>query len=355
MEREEVEAFEEFDDLNEQREESALYEHHRFVVDNGQSVVRVDKFLVDRIENASRSKIQLAADAGLILANGKAVKSNYKVKPGDVISVVMDHPKREIEIVAENIPLEIVYEDEHLLLVNKPAGMVVHPSYGHYTGTLVNALCYHLKDNPIFSGGDVRPGLVHRIDKETSGILLIAKTEAAKNKLALQFFEHTINREYYALVWGLFPEKEGVINGHIGRSLKDRKMMYVFPDGDYGKEAVTHYTVVEELGYISLVKCKLETGRTHQIRVHMKYIGHPIFNDSTYGGDAVLKGTTFTKYKQFVHNCFKLLPRQALHAKSLGFIHPATGEYMYFESELPTDMIQTIDKWRRYIDNREID
>lgn len=334
-------------------EQNELYEHHHIVADKGQKPIRIDKFLVDRIENASRNKIQLAANAGNILVNDKAIKPNYKIKPNDVVSIVMAYPPRDIEIVPQDIPLNIIFEDDDIIIVNKEPGMVVHPSFGHYSETLINALAFHLKDTPLFKDStDVRPGLVHRIDKNTSGILVIAKTEIAKQKLARQFFNHTIERKYVALVWGSFDEKEGTITGNIGRSLKNRKIMTVFPDEEFGKHAVTHYKVIEELGYVSLIECQLETGRTHQIRAHMRYIGHPVFNDATYGGDQILKGTTFTKYKQFVQNCFKLLPRHALHAKSLGFIHPTTNKFVFFDSDLPDDMMQTIDKWRNYISNR---
>jgi 23S rRNA pseudouridine1911/1915/1917 synthase len=338
-----------------QEEQAELYEHFRFIADKGQGLLRIDKFLASRIENASRTKIQNAADAGNILSNGKSVKSNYKVKPGDVVTVVLPHPPREIELIPENIPLNIVFEDEYVLLVNKDPGMVVHPGYGNYTGTLVNAVAYHLKDNPLFASGELRPGLVHRIDKDTSGILVLAKDELSLNKLASQFFNRTTDRRYIALVWGDLPEDEGTITGNIGRNPRDRKQMFVFADGSEGKHAVTHYKVIERLGYVNVVECKLETGRTHQIRVHFKSIGHPIFNDELYGGNEILKGTTFSKYKQFVQNCFKLLPRQALHAKSLAFTHPVTGERMSFDSELPADMSQTIEKWRNYISNRQIE
>jgi len=343
------------DDLlsEENEDQNELFEHFRFVVDKGQGLLRIDKFLQSRIENASRTKIQAAADNDSILVNGIPVKSNYRIKPLDVISVVLEYPPREIEIIPENIPLDIVYEDESLVIVNKPAGLVVHPSYGHYTGTLINALAFRYKDLPLFNGTDARPGLVHRIDKDTSGLLVIAKTEQAKVKIALQFFHHTTYRRYLALVWGGFNENEGTITGHIGRSLKNRKVMSVFPDGEYGKEAITHYKVIEHLGYVTLVECRLETGRTHQIRAHMKYLGHPLFNDAEYGGDQILKGTTFTKYKQFVQNCFTMLPRQALHAKELGFIHPVTGKAMKFNSELPNDMASVIEKWRNYVSTRE--
>ena len=333
-------------------EEGVLYEHYRLSVDPGQSLVRIDKFLSNRIDNASRSRIQAAADAGNILVNGTTVKSNYKVKPYDDIQIVMDYPRRELKIVAEDIPLDIVYEDDHLVVINKEPGMVVHPGHGNYSGTLVNALAWYFKDLPLFNSEDPRPGLVHRIDKDTSGLLVVAKTEQAKNKLALQFFEKTTVRRYQALVWGSLKEDEGTITGNIGRSINNRQVFTVFPEGDYGKHAVTHYSVLKRIGYVSLVECRLETGRTHQIRVHMKYINHPLFNDANYGGDQILRGTTFTKYKQFVQNCFKILPRQALHAKTLGFIHPATGKKMLFNSELPDDMRQAIDKWENYIVNR---
>ncbi len=343
-----------YNEEEEQDEQQELYEHYRFTADPGQQPFRVDKFLVNRIMNASRSKIQSASVAGNIHVNDKPVKSNYKVKAGDVVTVVMEYPRRSVELLPQDIPLNITYEDDDLLVINKEAGMVVHPGYGNYEGTLVNALVYHYKNLPMFNGDDARPGLVHRIDKDTSGLLVIAKNDVAKYKLASQFFHKTSYRRYLALVWGSFEEEEGTITGHIGRSLKDRKMMTVFPDGEYGKEAVTHYKVIERLGYVTLVECRLETGRTHQIRAHMKYIGHPLFSDALYGGDQILKGTTFTKYKQFVDNCFKICPRQALHARSLGFEHPSTGEYVQFDSELPEDMSELIDKWRKYTENREL-
>lgn len=340
-----------FDDT-EELDDNSLYEHYRYVVDQGQSVVRVDKFLVNRMEGTSRNRIQAAADAGSIMVNGKPVKSNYKVKPADIVAIVLDYPRRELKIIAEDIPLNVVYEDDHLILINKPPGLVVHPGHGNYSGTLVNALAYRFRDLPLFNDNDPRPGLIHRIDKDTSGLLVIAKTEEAKIHLSLQFFEKTTKRRYQALVWGAPKEPEGTIEGNIGRSLKNRQVFTVFPEGDFGKHAVTHYKTLEELAYVSLVECRLETGRTHQIRVHMKHINHPLFNDSNYGGDQILRGTTFSKYKQFVDNCFKICPRQALHAKSLGFIHPATGEEMYFETDLPDDMKLLIDKWRNYIANR---
>ncbi len=332
--------------------EEGLYEHYRLTVDAGQTALRIDKFLSNRIENASRSRIQAAADAGNILANNQPVKPNYKVKPNDEIVIVMNYPRRELKIIAEDIPLDIVYEDDQLIIINKPPGLVVHPGHGNYSGTLVNALAWYFKDLPLFNSEDPRPGLVHRIDKDTSGLMVVAKTELAKNKLALQFFEKTTVRRYQALVWGSVKEDEGTITGNIGRSLKNRQVFTVFPEGDFGKHAVTHYKVLRRIGYVTLVECRLETGRTHQIRVHMKHINHPLFNDSNYGGDKILRGTTFSKYKQFVINCFKVLPRQALHAKTLGFIHPTTGEEMLFDSELPNDLANAIEKWENYIANR---
>ena len=333
-------------------EQNELFEHFRFVADGGQKPLRIDKYLQNKIENASRSKIQAAADNGSILANDRKVKSNYKVKAGDIITVVLEYPPREIEIIPEDIPLNVEYEDDSFVIVNKPPGLVVHPSYGHYSGTLINALAFRYKDLPIFNGNDARPGLVHRIDKNTSGLLVIAKNEEAKSKIALQFFEHTTHRRYVALVWGNFNEDEGTVTGNVGRSLKNRKVMTVFPDGEFGKHAITHYKVLQRFGYVTLVECRLETGRTHQIRVHMKHIGHPLFNDAEYGGDVILKGTTFTKYKQFIQNCFGLLPRQALHAKELGFNHPATGEFVKFVSKIPDDFKSVIEKWEGYVASR---
>ncbi|WP_439184112.1 RluA family pseudouridine synthase [Carboxylicivirga taeanensis] len=353
--QDEFDELEELDDNTNPDESNELYEHYRFIADAGQKPLRIDKFLVNRIENASRNKIQDAAAAGNIRVDDKPVKSNYKIKANDVITIVMSFPRRELKIIAQDIPLDIAHEDDDLIIINKQPGMVVHPGHGNYTGTLVNALAWHLKDLPLFHSEDPRPGLVHRIDKDTSGLLVVAKTEEAKNFLARQFFDKSSTRTYVALVWGQPAEDEGTIVGNIGRSLQDRKQMAVFPDGDRGKHAVTHYKVLERLGYVSLVECRLETGRTHQIRAHMKYIGHPLFNDERYGGDQILKGTTFTKYKQFVQNCFKILPRQALHAKTLGFIHPSTKEYIDFNSEIPEDMMQAIEKWRGYIAGREND
>ncbi len=328
-----------------------LFEHYRFVADKGQGLLRIDKFLTVRIENVSRNRIQSAADSGFILVNGIPVKSNYKVKPLDVITIMMDHPRREIEITPENIPLNIVYEDEDLMVVNKPPGLVVHPGHGNYTGTLVNGIAWHLRNTPGYDMKDPRLGLVHRIDKDTSGLLVIAKNPDAKTNLGIQFFNKTTRRRYTALVWGNVRKDEGTIEGNIGRHLKDKLQMTVFPDGDYGKPAVTHYKVLERFGYVTLVECQLETGRTHQIRVHMKYIGHTLFNDARYGGDEILKGTHHTKYKQFIKNCFEICPRQALHAKTLGFKHPRTGEEIDLDTELPDDMNELIEKWRNYTIN----
>src|SRR4030042_954369 len=334
-------------------DQQELFEHHRFKIDPGQSPVRIDKYLFARLENISRTRIQNAANAGNILVNNNTVKPNYKVKPNDIVQVVLPDPPREIELIPENIPINIVYEDDDVVVVNKEPGMVVHPAYGNFTGTLVNALMWHFKDLALFRTGEVRPGLVHRIDKNTSGILVIAKNEFALNRLSRQFYERSTDRKYIALVWGIPDPLEGTIEGHVGRNMRDRKIMQVFPDGTRGKTAVTHYKVIEDLGYISLVECKLETGRTHQIRVHFSHIRHPVFNDEEYGGDKVLKGTTFSKYQQFVRKCLKILPRQALHAKSLTFNHPVSGTRLYFDSELPDDMQQGIEKWRDYISGRK--
>jgi 23S rRNA pseudouridine1911/1915/1917 synthase len=336
-------------------ETNELFEHYRFEVDKGQSQLRIDKFLMLRIENASRNKIQNAAKAGNILVNDKSVKQNYKVKPLDVISIVLTFPPREIEIIPQDIPLNIVYEDKDIMLINKEAGMVVHPGVSNYDGTLINALTYYVEHKSPFKSENNQPHLVHRIDKDTSGILLIAKNELAQTRLAKNFFDHTIDRKYQALVWGEPKEEEGTITGHIGRSLKNRRIMTVFPDGEYGRDAITHYKILKRFAYVTLVECVLETGRTHQIRAHFQYLRHPLFNDETYGGNAILKGTTFTKYKQFVQNCFKILPRQALHAKYLGFKHPTTGKYMEFDSELPQDMQLVIDKWESYSKNKDVD
>lgn len=328
-----------------------LYEHYRFVASEGQVPLRVDKFLMNFIENATRNKIQQAAKAGNILVNDAIVKQNYKVKPKDVVRVVLSHPPHENLLVAEEIPLDIVYEDNEVIVVNKPAGMVVHPGHGNYTGTLVNGLIHHIENLP--TNSNERPGLVHRIDKDTSGLLVIAKTEFSMAHLSRQFFDRTTERLYYALAWGDIEEDSGTIEGHIGRHFKNRLQMDVFPDGEHGKPAITHYKVIERFTYVTLVECKLETGRTHQIRAHFKHIGHTLFNDERYGGDQVLKGTTFTKYKQFVENCFKAMPRQGLHAKTLGFTHPKTGEFLQFNSEIPEDMQACLQKWRGYSKHSE--
>lgn len=328
-------------------DEGELFEHFRITVDKGQDLLRIDKFLHNRLEKTSRTKLQAAADAGNILVNDRPVKSNYRIKPLDVISIVLPHPPRIIELKGENIPLDIVYEDNDVVVINKQAGLVVHPGYGNYTGTLVNALMYHFENMPS-QPGDLRPGLVHRLDKNTSGIMLMAKNEYALAFLAKQFFDRTTKRAYQAVVWGDVKEDHGTITGHIGRDLRDRKIMAVYPNGEHGKHAVTHYTVLERFGYVTLVECRLETGRTHQIRAHMKHIGHPLFNDDTYGGDKILKGTTFSKYKTFIENCFAICPRHALHAKSLGFVHPTTGKEMFFDSELPADMQALLAKWKVY-------
>lgn len=339
---------------NQSSEPQTMYEHYRFIADKGQNMLRIDKFLSVRIEGISRNRIQQAAEAGCILVNNEPVKSNYRVKPLDVISIVMDQPRHELEIIPEDIPLDIVYEDDDLMVVNKKPGMVVHPGHGNYTGTLVNAIAYHLKYTQSMNIDDPRLGLVHRIDKDTSGLLLIAKTPEAKTKLSLQFYNKTTKRQYVALVWGNVEKDEGRIEGNIGRDPKDRMLMRVFLDGDQGKPAVTHYKVLERFGYVTLVQCRLETGRTHQIRVHMKHIGHTLFNDERYGGNEILRGTHFVKYKQFVYNCFVACSRQCLHAQTLGFVHPRTGEEMFFESNIPEDMEEVIKKWRIYTCARDI-
>lgn len=333
-------------------EQQELYEHYRFDVEQGQSLLRLDKYLSGRIENTSRTRIQNAAGAGNIFVNNVPVKSNYRVKPGDQIRILLPNPPREIELIPEDIPVDIVYEDDDLVVVNKKPGMVVHPAYGNYKGTLVNALMWHFRDLPMFQSEEQRPGLVHRLDKDTSGLLVVAKNEYSLNRLSRQFYERTTDRKYIALAWGKPEPSEGTISFNVGRNLRDRKIMQVFPDGSEGKPAVTHYRVIEDLGYISVVECKLETGRTHQIRVHFSYIKHPLFNDYEYGGNSILKGTTFTKYQQFVRNCFKILPRQALHAKSLAFDHPVSEKRLFFDSDLPDDMQQVIDKWRKYTAGR---
>ncbi len=326
-----------------------LYEHYKFVADKGQEVVRIDKFLLDRMPNTSRNKIQIAAKNGNVLVNEKVVKQNYKIKPGDTVSIVLPYPVRELELIPQDIPLNIVYEDDDLIVINKPSDMVVHPGYGNYKGTLVNALVYHFDNLPERKDNYYgRPGLVHRLDKHTTGLLVVAKTEEALNSLAKQFHDRTTERRYWALVWGDVKE-DGTVVGNLARSLKNRKVMQVFPDGDYGKHAVTHYKVLKRFGYVTLVECKLETGRTHQIRVHMKHIGHPLFHDLEYGGDRILKGTTSAKYKSFIDNCFALIPGQALHAKTLGFKHPSTGKFLQFDSELPEGFQQMLQKWENYV------
>ncbi len=360
---------EEENDVQDEQEDGELYEHIRVVVDPGQSLLRIDKFLINHTKNATRSKVQQSIENGNVLVNDKPIKSNYKVKPNDVITVVFAHPPRVLELIPENIPIDIVYEDDDLVIVNKQAGIVVHPGYGNYTGTLVNALVYHFQNLPeqianskakekstSTNEPNQRPGLVHRLDKNTTGIMVIAKSEIAMVKLAKDFFDRNMDRKYVALVWGDFQEDEGTVIGNVGRHLKDRKKMDVFPpDSEFGKHAVTHYKVLERFGYVTLIECKLETGRTHQIRAHMQHIGHSLFNDDTYGGDRVLKGTTFAKYKQFVENCFTLLPRHALHAKSLGFTHPVTGKYVHFDSDLPEDMMAVIAKWRGYATSNSLE
>ena len=340
------------DEIDKDLQEDELFEHFRFVSDPGQEMVRIDKYLIDRMPNTSRNKIQIAAKNGNILVNGVAVKQNYKIKPKDEVSIVLPYPVRELELIPENIPLDILYEDDQLIVLNKQSNMVVHPGYGNYTGTLVNGLVYHF-DNLPQTGDDFygRPGLVHRLDKHTTGVMVIAKTEMALTHLAKQFYDRSTERRYWALVWGDVKE-DGTVTGHLGRSFKNRKMMTVFPDGDFGKHAVTHYKVLQKFGIVTLVECKLETGRTHQIRVHMKHIGHTLFNDLEYGGDSVLKGVKYNKYVQFVENCFGCIPGQALHAKTLGFIHPTTKEWMQFDSDLPEGFQQVIRKWENYVIER---
>ncbi|SBV99392.1 Uncharacterized RNA pseudouridine synthase Cpar_0723 [uncultured Dysgonomonas sp.] len=351
-------SFDEIDDLSEDElvedQNSELFEHYRFVADKGQGMIRVDKYLAMHIVGVSRNRIQQAAEADCILVNNTPVKSNYRIKPLDVISVVMNRPPRELEIIPEDIPLDVVYEDEDLMVINKPPGLVVHPGFGNYQGTMVNAIAYRLKDTPEYDSKDPRLGIVHRIDKDTSGLILVAKNAYAKTHLSAQFFNKTTKRQYIALVWGNISDDEGRIEANIGRSLKNRMLMTVFPEADYGKHAVTHYKVLERLGYVTLIQCRLETGRTHQIRVHMKHIGYTLFNDERYGGNEILKGTNFAKYKQFVQNCFNICPRQALHAQTLGFVHPRTGQELMFEAPLPDDMAQLVEKWRGYIAYRDI-
>ncbi|HMJ69499.1 MAG TPA: RluA family pseudouridine synthase [Cyclobacteriaceae bacterium] len=333
----------------EEEDDDELFEHHRIIADGGQSLLRIDKFLLARLPNVTRTKIQDGIKLGFVKVNEKDIKPNYKIHPGDVVTVSFPEPPRDTDVKPENIPLNIVFEDEFILVVNKVAGMVVHPAYQNWSGTLVNALTWHFKELPHMPGNEGRPGLVHRIDKDTSGLLVIAKTEAAITHLAKQFFDHSIERTYQAIVWGVPSPEAGTINVNVGRSLKDRRITAAFPKADFGRTAITHYKLLKDYRYVSLIECRLETGRTHQIRAHMKHLGHPIFNDETYGGSAVMKGTVFTKYKQFVENCFRILPRQALHARSLGFVHPVSGKRLHFESELPDDFKEVLDKWDNYV------
>jgi 23S rRNA pseudouridine1911/1915/1917 synthase len=336
---------------DDEQDDELLFEHHRIVADPGQSLLRIDKFLNTRMGNVSRSKIQQGIENGFVKVNDNAIKSNYKVHPGDVITISLPKPPRDTDVKPENIPLNIVYEDDCLLIINKEPGMVVHPAYNNWTGTLVNALAYHFQNLPQLPGNEGKPGLVHRIDKDTSGLLVVAKTEMALTALAKQFFDHSIERTYYALVWGEPNPPNGTIDVNVGRSLKDRRVTAAFPEGDMGRRAITHYKTLQSLRYVTLVECKLETGRTHQIRAHMRYLGHPLFNDATYGGDQIAKGTVFTKYKQFVENCFKIIPRQALHAKTLGFMHPVKKEWLRFDSALPKDFKSVLEKWEGYVKN----
>jgi 23S rRNA pseudouridine1911/1915/1917 synthase len=333
-----------------------LYERFSITIDKGQDPLRIDKFLMQRIENATRNKLQQAITLGMVLVNGKEVKSNYKIKPNDSIVIYSDMSPDQTDVVPEKMDLNILYEDDDLMIINKPAGMVVHPGSGNYSGTLLNGVSWYLKEkNPDISE-DILPrfGLVHRIDKNTSGLLVLAKTDIAMRHLAKQFFDHSISRKYVALVWGDVTDDSGTIIAHVGRNLRHRKLFEAYPEGDHGKEAITHYNVLERFGYVTLVECVLETGRTHQIRVHMKYIGHPLFNDDFYGGDKIVKGTVYSKYKQFVDNCFDICQRQALHAKTLGFIHPASGKELFFEAPLPDDIAQVIEKWRKYGNQRTL-
>lgn len=337
-------------DIDELEGEPQLYEHFRFVVDSGQEPLRIDKYMLEKLQHSSRNRIQRSADAGFVHVNDRPVKRNYRVRPGDVVTLMLDRPRHDTSIEAEDIPLDVVYEDSQLMVVNKPAGLVVHPGVGNFTGTLVNALAWHLRDVEGYDPNDPEVGLVHRIDKDTSGLLVVAKTPDAKTKLGLQFFNKTTHRSYNALVWGNVKDDEGRIEGNIGRDPKDRLRMAVFaPDSGIGKPAVTHYRVIERFGYVTLIECILETGRTHQIRAHMRSIGHPLFADERYGGMEILRGERSTSYRAFVQNCFSLCPRQALHARTLGFVHPTTGKQMDFTSEWPEDMRQLIEKWRTFI------
>ena len=336
-------------------EEGELFEHHRLVVDKGQEQTRIDKYLFLHIPGTSRNRIQKAAEAGLVRVNELPVRSNYRIKPFDVITIMMDHPRYEGDIEPEDIPLDIVYEDEDIMVINKPAGLCVHPGVGNWEGTLVNAIAWHMKDDPSYDPNNPDVGLVHRIDKDTSGLLVVAKTADAKTSLGIQFFNKTTRRQYNALVWGIVKEDTGTIRSQIARDIRDRQRFAVYDDPAIGKSAVTHYTVLERIGYVTLVQCQLETGRTHQIRVHMKHIGHPLFNDARYGGDEILKGTPSSAYRQFVNGCFDVCPRQALHARTLGFVHPRTGQEMFFNSELPADMTALLDRWRNYISHRQME
>lgn len=344
------------EDFNSDNGEGGMFEHYRFVADKGQTMLRVDKYITNHMEKTSRHRIQLAIEAGYVRVNDKPVKANYRIKPYDIITIVMPYQRRGVEILPENIPLDIAYEDNDLLVINKPAGLVVHPGHGHFSGTLVNALAYYLGLRQEPDGKDERMGiLVHRIDKNTSGLLVVAKNDEAQLHLAKQFFDHSIERKYIAIVWGNVKEDAGTITGNIARDPNDRLRFRVFPEGETGKHAVTHYKVLERFGYVTVVECQLETGRTHQIRVHMNYIGHPLFNDDRYGGDRILKGTLYAKYKQFIDNCFKLLPRHALHARTLGFIHPTTGKHIFLENKTPDDMNALIEKWRKYSMNQVLE
>lgn len=340
-------------DEQEVNEHDEMYEHHRYSIERGQVPQRVDIYLQNHMANVSRNQIQLACDAGSVLVNGKKTKPSYKVKPNDQITIVLPEPVRDKELIPQDIPLNIVFEDDDLVIINKPPGLVVHPAFGNFSGTLLNGLMFHFKTLPVRKGSLDRPGLVHRIDKNTSGLLVIAKSDIAMTHLAMEFFDRTIDRNYVALVWGDFKEDSGTITGNVGRNLKDRKIMDVFPEGDHGKHAVTHYKVIERFGYVTLIQCKLETGRTHQIRVHLKYAGHPLFNDETYGGNRILKGTSFSKYRQFIENCFEIMPRHALHAKTLGFTHPSSGKKVFFESEIAPDFTAVLEKWRQYVKHKE--
>ena len=330
-------------------QDDELFEHYRVVADPGQGLMRIDKFLSTRLPHVTRTKLQEGIHAGLVKVNNLVVKPNHKIHPNDVITVSLPQPPRDTDVKPENIPLNIVYEDDYLLVVNKAAGMVVHPAFQNWSGTLVNALTYYFQHLPQLPGNEGRPGLVHRIDKDTSGLLVVAKTEAALTGLARQFYDHSIERTYWALVWGEPHPEQGTIHVNVGRSLKDRRITTAFPEGDFGREAITHYKTLKALRYVSLVECRLETGRTHQIRAHMKYIGHPLFNDVTYGGGEIVKGTVFTKYRQFVENCFQVLPRQALHARTLGFVHPVTKKHMDFDTDLPDDFKKVIERWEHYV------